>query len=108
MNTHLLAAAAVVVALGAPVLAVAAPAETDAPQLVVKFADLNTGTPAGQAALHSRINHAATLVCGGRPENLQDVAAGQRFRACMTKAVAAALAKVPAPRMVAGAPNHNG
>ena len=110
MNTHLLAAAAVIVALGAPVLASAAPAavDTDVPQQVVKYADLNTASPAGQAALQTRIRAAASQVCGGPPQNLQDVRAGQRFNMCMTQAVNAALAKVPAPRVVAGAPNHNG
>ena len=110
MSTNILAAVAAIALLGAPVIAAAAPATIDAdnPQLVVKYSDLNTATPAGQAALHSRVSQAAALVCGGKPENLLDVGANQRFHACVTKAIGAALTRIPAPREVAGAPNHNG
>jgi UrcA family protein len=110
MNTNLVAAAAFAAALAAPVivLAAAAPVDADAPQVVVNFADINTATPAGQAALKSRVDHAAIVVCGGKPDTLQDVAAAQRFRACTTRAVAAAVAQIPTPRKVAGAPNPNG
>ncbi|MDB5460245.1 MAG: hypothetical protein JWO72_1986 [Caulobacteraceae bacterium] len=98
-------AAAVILALGAPALASAAPARSDSDtvQITVKYADLNLTAPTGQAALHSRVTQAAAQICGGRPDTLLDVAGGQRFEACMAKTVGAALAKVPAPRMVAEA-----
>jgi UrcA family protein len=109
MKTEILAAAAVIVAFGAPIMAQAAPAQSDGdtPQIVVKYADLNTATPAGQAVLRNRLSTAAEQVCGGRPNILQ-VADNQRFDACVNRALGAALAKIPAPHMVAGAPSPKG
>jgi UrcA family protein len=58
--------------------------------------------------LVGRVKHAAADICGQRPEVLLDVAANQRFNACMNKTVGEAMAKVPASAIVAGSTRPNG
>lgn len=110
MQSHLFAAAAVTIALAAPALGIAAPAQSaaDVQTISVSYGDINISTPAGHAVLVARVKQAAESICGQRPVTLLDVAANQRFNACMSKAVNAAMAKVPAPAMVAGSTRPNG
>jgi UrcA family protein len=53
-----------VVAAGMASPAIAAPADSDATrQIVVRYADLDLSTPAGEAALQRRIHAAVNAVC---------------------------------------------
>ncbi len=108
MQSHLFAA--VTVALAIPAMSNAAPAQAnaDVQNISVSYGDLNISTPTGHAVLVARVKQAAEAICGQRPETLLDIAANTRFNACMSKAVNAAMAKVPAPAMVAGSTRPNG
>jgi UrcA family protein len=109
MKTQLIAASALLAAaLAAPAFAAPAPATADEPQLRVSYADINTATAAGQKALEARVRAAATRVCDQQSDSTLDVAATQRFKTCMSKAVAAAMAKVPSSAMIAGSTRPNG
>ena len=110
MKRHSVTAAAIIIALAAPALAFAAPAklDSDVRQIAVSYADLNINTAAGHAMLAGRVKRAAADICGQRPEVLLDVAANQRFNACMSKTVGEAMAKVPASTIVAGSTRPNG
>ena len=113
MKTHMFAAAAAVTALAsqafaAPVSQLSVKSANDAPSVAVPYADLNIATPQGHATLVRRVNNAAADVCGSRPTSLMDVAANQRFNACVSKVAGEALAKVPASAIVAGSTRPNG
>jgi UrcA family protein len=109
MKTQLIAVSALLAA-GLAASAFAAPIQTtaDEPQLRVSYDDINTATAAGQKALETRIRAAATRVCEQQSDSTMDVAATQRFKACMAKTVAAAMAKVPSSAMIAGSTRPNG
>jgi UrcA family protein len=71
-------------------------AEPDQVVLKVSFADLDLSSEAGRAALNSRIQIAATAVCGGSPGgrvSLQEIA---RFRSCRDQAIAGSSSLVTA------------
>lgn len=72
--------------LSAP--AFAAPA-ADGMSTTVRFGDLDLATDAGVAALHSRIRHAATQVCGGEVDQ-RDLTASRIAGACRAVAMASA------------------
>jgi UrcA family protein len=65
--------------------------ESDAPQAVVKFGDLNLSNPQGGAALYRRIWSAAVTVC--RPQD-DSLASRSRVQSCIHKAIADAVTKV--------------
>jgi UrcA family protein len=66
--------------------------ESDAPQAVVKFGDLNLSNPQGAAALYHRIWSAAVTVC--RPQDDRSLASKSRVQSCVHKAIAEAVTKV--------------
>src|ERR1017187_3882546 len=66
--------------------------ESDAPQAVVKFGDLNLSNPQGAAALYHRIWSAAVTVC--RPQDDGSLASMSRVQTCVHKAIADAVTKV--------------
>jgi UrcA family protein len=72
---------------------------TDAPQVIVKYADLSTSTPQGAAALYRRIWGAAETVC--RPLDDRSLGSKQAMSACIHKALADAVAKVDQPALSA-------
>jgi len=80
-----------VLTLSAGAMSIAAD-ESDAPQAVVKFGDLNLSNPQGAAALYHRIWSAAVMVC--RPQDDGSLASKSRVRSCVHKAIADAVAKV--------------
>ncbi len=69
----------------------------EAPQLHVKYADLNLNTTAGANVLYRRIGAAAKQVCGD-PDR-RDLARTTQATACTARAVAEAVAKVGAPAL---------
>jgi len=95
MNTNPLritiAAVALIAALTTGVRA------ADAPQVQVKYADLNVNTPAGAAALYQRIRFAADQVCA--LPNARDLAVLAKVQACTHHAVAHAVATVNNPTL---------
>jgi UrcA family protein len=90
-----------IVALGLGTVAAAAQAGEAAqgvPTRVVHYADLDLGTPAGEAALHARIRYAADEVCGEQyPQVLKLTAV---VKACVNRAVAAGEGAVNKARLV--------
>lgn len=78
----------------------AALADSAAPDIAVRYDDLNLSRPDGAAALFERINAAAQRACGGAPY-LADLAAMESFRACHAAAVRQTVAKVNAPLLSA-------
>jgi UrcA family protein len=65
-----------------------------APQMHVRYADLNVHSAADVAVLNRRINAAADPVCGGAADG--DLARRARVDACKAHAIAEALATVKA------------
>lgn len=79
---------------------VAAPDQSaDAPQVIVKYADLAVSTPQGAATLYHRIFGAAISVC--RPLDDSSLDSKKVMDACIHKAVADAVAKVNEPALSA-------
>jgi len=80
--------------------------ESDAPQAVVKFGDLNVANPQGAAALYRRIWSAAITVC--RPQDDGSLASRGRMQTCIHKAIADAVTKVDRAELFAvyDAKNH--
>jgi UrcA family protein len=72
-------------------------AETDPPQTTVKYGDLNVSNPQGAAALYTRIQRAALLVC--LPFDMGNLSSKARMAACVHQAIAAAVAKVDQPAL---------
>jgi UrcA family protein len=69
----------------------------DAPQIHVKYADLNINTPAGATVLYLRIRAAADQVCGVRTtRELERIGPA---KACAEHAVGIAVAAVNAPTL---------
>ena len=101
MKTPVLAALAATLIL-APFAARAA--DNEQARIVIKTSDLNLATPAGHAALVRRIRRAAGELCGPPTGTLDLLETQVRFKACVAKASAAALAAAPTrplpPRMV--------
>ena len=84
-------ACALAVAIGLPVAPVLAGSEVQT--RIVRFADLDLTTPAGQHTLHSRILRAAGEVCGG--VDLRDLDPMREvFTACRVQAQANVTAQV--------------
>jgi UrcA family protein len=77
----------------------AAAGAADAPQAVVKFADLDVSTSQGAAALYTRIRAASEQVCS--PLDHGDFAASFRWQKCVKQAIEGAVAKVNQPALSA-------
>ena len=73
--------------------------DSNAPQAVVKFGDLNLSNPQGAAALYQRIWSAAVTVC--RPQDDGSLASKGRMQTCVHKAIADAVTKVGQPGLFA-------
>jgi UrcA family protein len=71
----------------------------DAPQVVVKYADLNLSSPQGANALYSRIRAAAERAC--QPLDGRDLRSRIHMQDCVATAVADAVTKVGHPAVVA-------
>jgi UrcA family protein len=62
---------------------------------VVRFPDLDLSKVEGAAALYSRLNHAARVVCA--PVQRPDIAGKTQYRLCLQQAVANAVASINRP-----------
>jgi len=95
-----LVAAAIVGALASGLTAVSAAADsTDAPQIVVKYGDLNVSSAQGAAALYRRIRTAAESVCPHFERS--SLESKTRMNACIHKAIADAVITVNQPAVFA-------
>ena len=77
----------------------AAADSTDAPQILVKYGDLNVSNPQGAAALYGRIRRAAESVCPHYEHS--QLAFQARMDACVHKAVTDAVMTVNQPALFA-------
>jgi UrcA family protein len=82
--------------------------DSDVPQALVKFGDLNLSNPQGATALYSRIAAAANRVCKPFDTDSRDLGSRARVDACVHKAIANAVTKVDHPELFAiyNAKNH--
>jgi UrcA family protein len=95
-----LIAAAVFSAFASGFTAVSVAADSiDAPQVVVKYGDLNVSSPQGAAALYGRIRTAAESVCPRFERSA--LASKARMDACVHKAITDAVATVNQPALFA-------
>lgn len=94
-------------ALGYGALSIAAD-NSDVPQTVVKFGDLNISNPQGAATLYSRISVAAHQVCESFDGDSRNLGSRALLGACIHKAIAGAVSKVGRPELFAvyRAKNH--
>jgi UrcA family protein len=99
-------ATAVLGAFTCSLASVCAAAETDPPQITVKFADLNVSSSAGASALYARIQRAARQVCPPI-DGAGDLSSNVRMNACVHKAIADAVAKVGQPALFDAYNAHN-
>ncbi|QUD87558.1 UrcA family protein [Phenylobacterium montanum] len=88
-------------------LATPAGAQTAFPQegaervsVTIGYADLNTGDPAGVAALLGRIKSAAAFACGGRPD-VRQIDQQTAFHQCVDTAIRQAVAQANLPQLTA-------
>jgi UrcA family protein len=80
-----------------PIMAQAADASDDVPQVVVHFADLNLSHEEGISVLYRRIQSAAVQVCGSvEPRNLTLAASA---KACRDQAISRAVTAVNNPML---------
>jgi UrcA family protein len=103
-STHLSALITIAIAgvIALSCSAVSSAAEwSDAPQAVVKFADLDISTQPGAAALYGRIAAAADKVCNSYAVDMRDLGATSQVNACVHKAIADAVTKVGRPELSA-------
>ena len=84
MNTRVLLGLTLSLAMVAAARAApAAPmSDTDTPSDAVRTSDLDLSQPDGAKALLSRLRHAASVACGGRPTGTGDLGAMQAYTAC--------------------------
>lgn len=105
MNTttsiRTLIATALVSALASSVAAVSAADNSDVPQAVVKFGDLNISNPQDAAKLYSRIAAAAYALCRPFDIDNRNLGAQARLKACVHKAIADAVTRVGQPELIA-------
>jgi UrcA family protein len=83
----------------APLYAGTVAAATPTQSVTVKFGDLNLQSEAGVRALYSRIRTATRAVCS--PEPTGDPLAMLEFKACRSKALSDAVARVGSPALAA-------
>jgi UrcA family protein len=81
---------------------------SDVPQVVVKYGDLNVSNPQGAATLYSRIAVAAHEVCKALDIDNRNLGFRARLDTCVHKAIADAVTKVDRPELFAiyNAKNH--
>jgi UrcA family protein len=81
---------------------------SDVPQALVKFGDLNLSDPQGAITLYSRIAAAANTVCKPFDIDSRNLGSRARLDACVHKAIANAVTKVNQPELFAAynAKNH--
>lgn len=84
--------------LGLISLAHAAPVP-DAPQMTVRFADLDLTKVDGAAVLYKRLRAAAETVCGPRED--RDPAKAKAFKKCVQSALASAVIRVDRAELTA-------
>jgi len=98
-------AAAAMLSWATPVLA---QTSDTVPSVVVKYGDLNLGSPAGAKLLLKRIEAAANAACGGQPD-IRELDKLANFKACRSSAVTRAVRAVNSPMLTAmangGAPD---
>jgi UrcA family protein len=87
-----------VLALSCGALSIAAD-NSDVPQAVVKFSDLNVSSAQGAAVLYSRIAAAANQVC--KAFDSKDLGSRSRRDACVHKAITDAVVNVGQPALFA-------
>ncbi len=78
----------------------------EAPQVHVRYADLNLATGAGATVLYQRIRRAANDVCGGLDS--RDLTAKAAARACVDNAIKQAVAEVNSVRLTKVYEAHGG
>jgi UrcA family protein len=98
LRAALTAIAGCMVAAGAS-SAGAATAPTDAPSVVVRYADLDITTRQGARALYRRIAVAAQHVCPDA--DIRDLDRSSQIRACQQQAIARAVQAVSSPLLAA-------
>jgi len=76
---------------------VSSAADSDAPHVLVKYADLNVSSPEGAATLYARIRMAAGEVC--RSFDSREFATKNALDTCIHKAIADAVNKVDQPAL---------
>ena len=89
-----------VLALSCGAVSIAAD-NSDVPQVVVKFGDLNLSNPQGAATLYGRIVAAAHEVCKSFDIDSRGLGSRVRLDACVHKAIAGAVTKVGQPELFA-------
>jgi UrcA family protein len=96
MKTQVIAAFAAI-CFTVPAVAMAAPVRTDVEQtrVVVRYDDLNVASPAGRAMLQHRVKRAVEDVCGVMPTGPDMMEASIQREACVSKAMAGAVAQIP-------------
>jgi UrcA family protein len=92
-----LAASALLIAAASGFAGVCSAADTNPLQALVKYGDLNVSSSEGAAALYTRIHAAAEQVC--RPLDNRDMAFKKLKEACVSTAIADAVAKVDQPAL---------
>jgi len=71
----------------------------EAPTMTVKYADLDLTRSEGAATLYARLTRAAHVVCGPIEPQSLDPTLKPRYYACISKAIAEAVAKVDRPAL---------
>jgi UrcA family protein len=74
---------------------------TNVTSVTVAYDDLNLSSPNGAKALYARLESAASKVCGGEPNLLQELQKHSNFRSCYHQALDNAVDKVADPRLQA-------
>jgi UrcA family protein len=77
----------------------AATSLSDAPELVVRYSDLNLATDSGTRALYRRLTQAAEQVCPAEPSNTH--MKNERTEKCRQEALSAAVSKIHNQRLAA-------
>ena len=72
---------------------------TSVTSVTVTYDDLNLASPAGAKTLYARLESAATRVCGGAPNLLQELQKQSNFRSCHDRALDNAVGKVDDARL---------
>src|SRR5580693_5799934 len=86
-------------AAGAQVAHAATSTNDSARRIDVHFADVNLGSIEGASVLYRRLQNAATSVCDeGNPK---DPGSAARVKACIAKAISAAVAQINRPALTA-------
>lgn len=88
-------------AIAATAIAVHAQPADPAPQVVVKYADLNINTPSGAQALVERLDRASRVACGGLTLDRFDLVRIEQFNSCRSEAMTHAVASINNPMVYA-------